>query len=248
MFKKFFLIIALISVFTSLFCFRYYDPQIARWTSVDPADEFYSPYVYCANSPTNFVDPDGTSTHCANDGEILYVNPFDGDFGVYQYPDGEGPSVLVGKTEFIDTFSYSVGYRLCFEYGDITPFLNAIRDVYVINDGVDFTSKVLAKIWKPASVAYNSFPKKGLDVKTNFLTVNDGYLVNGIWSTGQDIGNKFAGGNSRLIGMSYLATIMSAGALHMIDSRSIRTFNLKYFGETNRAGRQIESGYWNLLP
>ena len=62
MLKKIFLIITLISIFSTLFCFRYYDPQIARWTSVDPADEFYSPYVYCGNNPTNFVDPDGCET------------------------------------------------------------------------------------------------------------------------------------------------------------------------------------------
>ncbi len=38
---------------------RYYDPQLGRWHSIDPADEFFSPYVYCHNDPVNFVDPDG---------------------------------------------------------------------------------------------------------------------------------------------------------------------------------------------
>jgi len=38
---------------------RYYDPQLGRWLQVDPADEFYSPYVYCHNDPVNFLDPDG---------------------------------------------------------------------------------------------------------------------------------------------------------------------------------------------
>ena len=32
---------------------------MGRWHSVDPVDEFHSPYVYCANSPINLVDPDG---------------------------------------------------------------------------------------------------------------------------------------------------------------------------------------------
>eukprot|EP00828_Plagiopyla_frontata_P018123 TRINITY_DN23323_c0_g1_i1.p1 TRINITY_DN23323_c0_g1~~TRINITY_DN23323_c0_g1_i1.p1 ORF type:complete len:210 (-),score=32.48 TRINITY_DN23323_c0_g1_i1:140-769(-) len=27
--------------------------------AVDPADEFYSPYTYCASNPANIVDPDG---------------------------------------------------------------------------------------------------------------------------------------------------------------------------------------------
>ncbi len=50
---------------------RYYDPQLGSgrlsgyalqahcWMAVDPADEFFSPYVYCHNDPVNFVDPDG---------------------------------------------------------------------------------------------------------------------------------------------------------------------------------------------
>lgn len=38
---------------------RYYDPQIARWHAMDPADEFFSPYLYVGNNPVNFIDPDG---------------------------------------------------------------------------------------------------------------------------------------------------------------------------------------------
>lgn len=38
---------------------RFYDPQLGRWHTVDPVDEFCSPYVYCGNDPVNFIDPDG---------------------------------------------------------------------------------------------------------------------------------------------------------------------------------------------
>ena len=38
---------------------RYYDVSVARWTSMDPADEFHSPYTYVGGDPVNLVDPDG---------------------------------------------------------------------------------------------------------------------------------------------------------------------------------------------
>ncbi|MCE1188321.1 MAG: RHS repeat-associated core domain-containing protein [Ignavibacteria bacterium] len=38
---------------------RFYDSQLGRWHVTDPADQFHSPYVYCANNPLNATDPDG---------------------------------------------------------------------------------------------------------------------------------------------------------------------------------------------
>ncbi|MCX6319299.1 MAG: DUF6443 domain-containing protein [Bacteroidetes bacterium] len=43
------------------FALRMYDPQIGRWTGVDPYDEFASPYVGMGANPANNVDPDGGS-------------------------------------------------------------------------------------------------------------------------------------------------------------------------------------------
>ncbi len=44
---------------------RYYDPQLGRWHAIDPAEEFFSPYNYCANNPIMFVDPDGAMSTAA---------------------------------------------------------------------------------------------------------------------------------------------------------------------------------------
>ena len=41
---------------------RFYDPQIGRWTTVDPHAEKYlsiSTYTYCYNNPLKLIDLDG---------------------------------------------------------------------------------------------------------------------------------------------------------------------------------------------
>lgn len=43
------------------FNLRTYDPQIGRWTTPDPYDEFASPYTGMGNDPANNVDPSGGS-------------------------------------------------------------------------------------------------------------------------------------------------------------------------------------------
>ncbi|TRX46297.1 hypothetical protein FNH22_31175 [Fulvivirga sp. M361] len=38
---------------------RMYDPVISRWTSLDPYNQYWSPYMSMGNNPVNRVDPDG---------------------------------------------------------------------------------------------------------------------------------------------------------------------------------------------
>ncbi|MBL7732205.1 MAG: hypothetical protein JNM88_13580 [Chitinophagaceae bacterium] len=47
------------------FALRTYDPQIGRWTTADPYDEFASPYLGMGTNPANLVDPDGGSVGSA---------------------------------------------------------------------------------------------------------------------------------------------------------------------------------------
>jgi RHS repeat-associated protein len=49
-----------LALFWQDFGARYYDPQLGRWHSVDPADQFASGYVGMGNNPMNGTDPDGT--------------------------------------------------------------------------------------------------------------------------------------------------------------------------------------------
>ena len=38
---------------------RYYDSELARWTTIDPLNQYYSPYTYCGNNPLRIIDRDG---------------------------------------------------------------------------------------------------------------------------------------------------------------------------------------------
>src|SRR5690606_2430889 len=38
---------------------RFYDPQLGRWFTPDPAEQFSNPYLAMGNNPVVYVDPDG---------------------------------------------------------------------------------------------------------------------------------------------------------------------------------------------
>ena len=40
---------------------RFYDPQLGRWFTPDPAEQFHNPYLVMGNNPVMYVDPDGES-------------------------------------------------------------------------------------------------------------------------------------------------------------------------------------------
>ena len=68
---------------------RFYDPQVGRWTTIDPLSEInkrWSPYRFAYDNPLRYFDPDGMleSTHTDEKGNIVAVYD-DGDKGVYKH-------------------------------------------------------------------------------------------------------------------------------------------------------------------
>ena len=51
------------------------DPAAGRFTAIDPLCEKYfalSPYVFCANNPVNYIDPDGMDWFRTKDNSVQY--------------------------------------------------------------------------------------------------------------------------------------------------------------------------------
>lgn len=68
---------------------RQQDPELGRFTTLDPlAEKYYSisPYAYVANNPFRYTDPTGMflSTHTDKEGNVIAVYD-DGDLGVYKH-------------------------------------------------------------------------------------------------------------------------------------------------------------------
>jgi len=74
---------------------RYYDPQTARFVSVDPIPTSASPYAYAANNPLKFVDPTGAVewalTQQADTTGVVVLPPDDGMSDVPRWEQGPEP-------------------------------------------------------------------------------------------------------------------------------------------------------------
>ena len=74
---------------------RLWDARIARWTSMDPVENFYSPYAGMHNNPLSQVDPDGRNPILVG---ILAVGIFGGVVNASRnYEEGVGFMDIVGN-------------------------------------------------------------------------------------------------------------------------------------------------------
>ncbi|EID73664.1 hypothetical protein W5A_10487 [Imtechella halotolerans K1] len=97
---------------------RLYDPRINRWLTVDPAHEFFSPYMAMGNNWVSVIDPDGRCTTCPD-------NAKPGD--TFNHPE-------LGTVTFTESGGWTDGNGA-----------SILDDVVVFSVGKDATVKVLTE-------------------------------------------------------------------------------------------------------
>ncbi|MFA5418080.1 MAG: RHS repeat-associated core domain-containing protein [Bacteroidales bacterium] len=245
---------------------RFYDPQIARFHTLDPLAEnysFQSPFVYGANNPIKFIDFMGmnASTHTDEDGNVIAVKK-DKDLGVYKHK-GKGKEAeknvaknyskdntsaggeKKGETESWDEFRAHDN-----ETGEVLP---SIQEGATIMFGeswdyaIDLKNREANKM-DLSDVAVRSLPNQSFDIKTKTVFAPHGpatgKLLNGKYATARSAGNYLAGmnGATGTYGGKHisLGTYMRiAGSVHS----GVNSDGPPYYGEIPYAGTRIVAGF-----
>ncbi len=111
---------------------RWYMPDLGRWGQVDPmAEKYYqiSSYGYCANSPLNYLDPDGM--------DIYRYNDKTGDFSLFEKTSDNFDQV--GKFKYdkkTDTYILQTHKRT----GEVKNRIDKIEKG-ILSDGANFMNK-----------------------------------------------------------------------------------------------------------
>jgi RHS repeat-associated protein len=111
---------------------RYLDPMLGMWTSVDPARQFASPYLYAGNgvNPMNVIDPDGNAANIVIKGNNITATvpvTFQGDAA-------SGKNIQRFKTEVTKQLNGQYGhYNLTVKIVDFNPKIHKAEMNNVIN-------------------------------------------------------------------------------------------------------------------
>jgi len=188
------------------------------------------------------------ATYVDKNGKVVKVDKEDGDRGVYidNQDGGTRKDIYVGNSKYIDTF--------------INPKTGEVDKNSVIKFGVSMDGFVenvsniggatVGGLDAPVDLIYlakDSLTGAPFDVKTKLGAFN-GYLLNGEYVTGRDVGNYLAGVNGTKAGMPGFATLGAAGALQTYRSITAGDFGsviTNGFGEAPYSRRMILDGIIN---
>ena len=199
----------------------------------------------------NFVGTNAAannSTLVDKNGKVLEVDKEDGDRGIYidNEDGGARKDIRIGNSKYIDTFinpdTGEVDRNSVIKFGvSMDKFVENVSNIGgATAGGADY----LGDLYYLAKDSSTGAP---FDVKTKLGAFN-GYLLNGEYVTGRDVGNYLAGVNGTKAGMPEFATLGAAGALQTYRSVIAGDFGsviANGFGEAPYSRRMILDGIIN---
>ncbi len=133
---------------------RHYDPALERWHVQDPMQEKYynsSQYVYCANNPVKYIDPNGCDVKPAGTAELIMIQN--------TLPKEARSYVRLNKDGMIDrTLLNSYGGK-SLNFNNLKTMVNSDRIVEVVLDD-KFTFMGQDGKLGTETMPYNSFDPK----------------------------------------------------------------------------------------
>ena len=219
---------------------RMYDNSLGRWFSMDRLAEKYlpiSPYVYVANNPVHFIDPNGMaiSTHLDEFGNVIDVYD-DGDLGIYVHTKEEVREYENGK-RFSNDFDQLIGHTLhihSFEKGDKLDLYS-----FEARDWLEMFEKLQQATFNSLAAIYGKI-MYALSAKTDGTFDPKVYLrygsqiTEGIYISPRDLGNYAAGAFGRIFKKEKRKLLVEYGAYNISKNKFI-DFLLSYKAYVSKA-------------
>lgn len=232
---------------------RFYDPVIARWSTVDPLAESYyswSPYCYVMNNPLKYIDPTGmwvdnyivgedgvlkTIEDTGDDNHKLFIEDSNGNRNQVSFHDTENDSKNLSLAQPGDKILYSLSssnINWMTDNSDVEPMAFSERKEFTENEStsgkLDYAQEYF---WEAFDIgSYTEAENSPISI---LLPGNsEGFNIH-------DAGNFIWGHSMNILGFS--ETTSQAGA---------HWNNLRNNGEFDSSGDQdaIKKGYETPIP
>lgn len=184
---------------------RYYDPQVGRWTGVDPEAHYtpsWSPYTFGLNNPIRFVDPDGRmaldhiDVEENNDGTYTIVGgEANADKNIYVV-DSEGNRTGEVVGEMLTEYSFHDNEGNAVLGAVIDPGDNSGQN-FMDNEIIGDNPGLVHYMKNATGGKKYDFKTRGIDERPEGMNRTQysyrGMKYNGKFASGRDIGNMGAG-------------------------------------------------------
>ncbi|MBQ3055516.1 MAG: hypothetical protein IJC88_05365, partial [Oscillospiraceae bacterium] len=222
---------------------RYYDPNLGRFTTEDPARDGLNWYVYCNNNPVNFVDPTGYITQEEIDmyengelGEDVYKLLLDLTSRWNSATTEEGKREIHNLAETFRRNNYRYQDWTLTAYNQLLDNAQTIIDTVFHNSHAGYL--IAGLDWYSLVKNYGEW-----DYKKNpasWMPIEDGYFVMfGQVISFADFGNINYGFTGTVLGLNSVTLYEGAGYVQSGDAGVVNHDPMQFYGDS-------EVDFWNV--